>query len=207
MSRIKSVKSNKRRRRISISIDDDSTITLDNEVILKAGLRPGQEIDEKQIGKLKEADIEQRCLNAAKRFIGYRPRSESEVINRLHKQGYERSLIDNVISKLKDANLVNDLEFANFWRDNRLSVNPKSKNLLKYELRRKGVRPEIAEEAISGLDDEAAATKAAEKKVRSIKSSDYPEFHDKLTNYLKWRGFNYEIIERICENMWQKKRI
>lgn len=207
MPRIKSVKSNKSGRKINISIDDDSTITLDKEVILKAGLRTGQEIDEKQINKLKEADLAQRCLNAAKRFIGYRPRSESEVIARLHKQGYERVLIESIIQKLREANLINDLDFAKFWRDNRLSVNPKSKNLLKYELRRKGIQPEIAEEALSDTDDEVAASKAAEKKARSLKGREYAEFHDKLTNYLKWRGFNYEIIERVCENMWQKKHI
>jgi regulatory protein len=205
LSKITSLKSSRNRNRVDVFLDGDLAFTIDRNVVLDAGLWVGEEVDGKQLETLHESDLTQRCLNAAKHFISYRPRSESEVKQRMHRQGYPSSIIVKVIERLKERGLIDDLEFARYWKENRLSFNPKSKKIVKYELRRKGVPPEIAEKITSDMDDEASAYQAANKKARTLNCTEFEEFKEKLGNYLKWRGFGYELIERLCDQLWQKK--
>ena len=90
----------------------------------------------------------QHCLDAAYRYLSYRPRSEEELRRRLLHRGFDSGVVEKVIAKLKERNLIDDIAFAQFWKDSRLSFEPKSKGLISKELRAKKVAPEIIEEVI-----------------------------------------------------------
>jgi len=71
-----------RENRLNVFLDGKFSFSLLAEVALKEGLQVEQELSAGQVEVLTRSDRYQRCLNAAIRFLGYRPRSEAEVRQR-----------------------------------------------------------------------------------------------------------------------------
>jgi len=147
----------------------------------------------------------QDCLDAAYRFLSYRPRSEGEITQWLRKRGFANEVTETAITKLREQNLSDDLAFAQFWKDNRLSFRPKSKRLIARELRDKKVDAEIIEQVTEDIDDEAIAYKLGSSRLPSLAHLDYPDFYRRLSSYLVYRGFSYEIIKYTAALVWRER--
>ena len=147
----------------------------------------------------------QDCLNAAYRCLSYRPRSEGEIRQGLHRRGFADELAEKTIAKLREQNLSDDFAFAQFWTGNRLSFRPKSKRLIKKELRDKKVAAEIIEQVTKDIDDEAIAYKLGSSRMHNLAHLDYPDFYRRLSSYLAYRGFSYEVIKRTVALLWQER--
>ena len=147
----------------------------------------------------------QRCLDIAYHYLTYRPRSEAEIKQHLHQHGFDGNVMEKTIAKLKEQNLVDDLAFAQFWKDNRLSFRPKSKRLIQRELRNKKVAAEIVKLVTRDLDDEDNAYKLGCGRMHVLAHLDYPDFHRRLSSYLSYRGFSYEVIRRTMARLWLER--
>jgi regulatory protein len=147
----------------------------------------------------------QYCLDAAHRYLSYRPRSEAEIRHWLHRRGFADEMAEKAIAKLKEQNLSDDFAFAQFWKDNRLSFRPKSKRLIKKELRDKKVASEIIEQVTKDIDDEEIAYKLVSGRIPALAHLDYPDFYRRLSSYLAYRGFGYEVIKRTVALVWQER--
>jgi regulatory protein len=207
MTVVTSLQVNKNRNRVNVYVDGNLFLTVNKDVLIQTGIKKGQELTRKEIADLQQSDSFQRCFDAALDFLSYRPRSEFEVKQRLHKRGFETDTAAEVIARLRKNNILDDRAFALYWKNNRESYNPKGKSIIKNELLRKGISREIADEVIGDLDDEESAYSAGRKKSRTLKGKTYEEFRNRLYNYLKWRGFSYGIITRITERLWKEVEI
>ena len=147
----------------------------------------------------------QDCLNAAYHYLSYRPRSEGEIRQWLHRRGFANEAAEQVIIKLREQNLSDDFAFARFWKENRLSFRPKSKRLIKKELRDKKVAAEIIEQVTEDIDDEAIAYKLGSNRISTLAHLDYPDFYRRLSSYLTYRGFSYEVIKHTAALVWREK--
>lgn len=206
MGKITSIELQKRRKGwVNLFVNDAFALALDAEVVARAGLQVGQEVSTELIEKLKNIDLFQSCLAVALRLLSYRPRSEAEIRERLHRRGFNNDAVQKVIIRLKEQRLIDDAAFAQFWKDNRLSFSPRGKRLIEQELRQKGVVTETVDEVTEGLDDEAAAYEAGRKRARFLATSDYREFRQRLAAYLRRRGFGYEVISRTTARLWQER--
>jgi len=147
----------------------------------------------------------QDCLDAAYYYLGYRPRSEGEIRQWLCKRGFANEVIETAIIKLREQNLSDDLAFAQFWKDNRLSFRPKSKRLIKRELRDKKIDSEIVEQVTKDIDDEEIAYRLGSTRLPALAHLDYRDFCRRLSSYLAYRGFSYEVIKRTASLLWQER--
>ena len=206
MSKITALRPGKaRRKRVNVFLDDKFAFSLEAEVTLREGLRVGLELSTSQIESLARSDQFHRCLNAATHYLSYRPRSESELTGRLRQRGFAEGDIAATITRLKEQGLVDDMAFAQFWKDNRESFSPRSQWLTRRELRQKGVAEDIAEQVVDTVDDVNSAYRAALSKARNLPQSDYQRFRRRLGEYLARRGFNYGVINRTVEQIWQEQ--
>jgi regulatory protein len=195
-----------RGKRVSVFLDGKLAFTLEAEVALKEGLQTEQELSDSQVEALVKSDNFHRCLNAANHYLSYRPRSESELRERLRRRNFNGDNIEAVIERLKERGLVDDKAFAQFWRDNRQSFSPRSQWLTKLELKRKGVPDDLVAEVVGdGIDDDNSAYQAALSKARSLPLSDYQSFRRRLGEFLKRRGYGYGVINHIVERVWQEE--
>ncbi len=195
-----------RRKRVSVYLDGRLAFSLETEVVLAEGLKLGQELAAEQISALAKADNFQRCLNAAMHYLSYRPRSEFELRERLRRRGFDGDSVEAVLARLKERGLVDDMEFAQFWQDNRQAFSPRSGTLTRLELRRKGVAEEVISRVVSTASDGESAYRAALGKTRRLPGSDYQSFRRRLGEYLRRRGFSYGVINNTVEQLWQEMR-
>lgn len=147
----------------------------------------------------------QDSLNAAYHYLSYRPRSEGEMRDWLRRRGFSNGVVQQAIIKLREQNLSDDFTFARFWRDNRLSFRPKSKRLIGKELRDKKVAAEIVEQVIEDIDDEATAYELGRSRMSALARLGYPGFCRRLSAYLAYRGFSYQVIRDTAARLWQEK--
>lgn len=185
-------------------LDGRFAFSLLAEVAVREGLQVGQELSESQVESLVNADRYQRCLNAAIRYLGYRPRSEAEVSQRLRQRGFDGDCTEKVLMKLKEQGLVDDTAFARFWKENREAFSPRSQWLTTLELQRKGLDGNTIEQVVADADDSDNAYRAALSKARRLSPSDYQSFRRRLGEYLRRRGFGYEMINKTVERVWKE---
>jgi len=191
-----------RKDRVSIFLNDKYGFALSLDVAHQFNIHKGQQLTTQEISIISEFELFHKAVNSSLRYVSYRPRSESEIRTRLRRQKYENDLIDKVLSKLKQQRVVDDIAFAEFWKDSREFFSPRSKRLIKLELRRKGVADEIAEKTTGDVDEQAGAYKAALKKAVSLKNLDFTKFQKKLFGFLHNRGFAYYIIRPTIDKVW-----
>ena len=194
-----------RRKRVNIFLDGKFAFSLEAEVVAKEGLQVEQVLSADQIEALASADQFHRYLNAAVHYLNYRPRSESELRGRLRQRGFDGDTQEAVIAKLKEQGLVDDMAFAQFWKNDRQSFSPRSQWLTKLELKRKGVANDIIDQVVNAIDDDDSAYRAALSKARSLPQSDYQGFRRRLGSYLQRRGFSYAVINHTVEQVWQEQ--
>jgi regulatory protein len=142
----------------------------------------------------------QRAVN----FISYRPRSQSEIERNLKKHKVSEAIISETIGRLKRSNLLNDADFARQWVENRSAFRPRGAYSLRVELRQKGLTDDLIEQSITGLDEEALARAAAQKKARQLRNLEWTEFRYKLSSHLSRRGFGFETVATICKEQWNE---
>lgn len=205
MKRVTAIGEGKRRkRRVNIFLDDKFAFSLEAGVAVKEGLQVGQELSDGDIEALAGAELSQRCFNAALRYLAYRPRSESELKERLKRRGFGEDNVATAIAKLREQGLIDDLAFAQFWKENRQSFSPRSQWLTRHELKQKGVADKVIERVVADVDDEDSAYQAATVRARSLPAADYQGFRRRLGEYLKRRGFGYGVINNTVKKVWEE---
>jgi regulatory protein len=205
MSKITGLKKSKgREKRIQVFLDGKPALKLLAEVAFNENLRVGQELTENHLETIAGLDRFQQCYNAAVRYLSYRPRSEAEIKQRLQRHGYDNSLLDKVITKLREQGLVDDTAFARFWIDNRGTFRPRSRRMTRMELRRKGLAMDVIEQAVNDIDDRESAYRAALARTRRLFPTDYPLYRQRLGQYLGRRGFSYDVINETVQKIWKE---
>jgi len=149
-------------------------------------------------------DNHQACLDVAYRYLSHRARSEREVRLYLRRRCFGENEVDEVIVGLKRRGLIDDSDFARLWTEHRQSFNPRGRAMLRLELRQKGVDADIVSQAIEDVDDSSCAYDAARRKVRHLSTSDRSQFQRKLFNFLRQRGFDYQVCQNTVGRLWQE---
>ncbi len=205
MSKITAIRAGRsKRKRVNMFLDGQFAFSLEAEIVTKEGLEVGHELSASQIDALTRVDRFDHCFNAATHYLGYRPRSEAEIRERLHQRGFDDDNVAAVITKLKEQELVDDIAFAQFWKDSRESFRPRSQWLVRLELKQKGVAADIIDRVVSGINDDDSAYKAAVSKAHGLPRSDYKMFRRQLGEFLRRRGFSYGVISYNVRRIWQE---
>jgi regulatory protein len=192
------------RNKTRVNIYLDGKFVLGVAKILAVRLAIGQELDEAGLERLRQADEVEQAYERALHFLGPRPRSEAEIRQRLASASVPREAVDAVLARLNQAGLVDDRAFANYWVDNRATFRPRSKRMLKGELRQKGLGDEAVQAALAEVDEAGAAYSLAKQRAGRFGGLEHREFRQKLGAFLARRGFDFDTIEPVVERVWKE---
>lgn len=204
MKKITGIKLEKGKKQVRLYLDGKLALNLEAELAAEKGLKTGKELSEEELSELTDRNSYRKCLNAALKFLAYRPRSEFEVRERLKRRGFIQEDIDKVMDKLKEQGFIDDSAFAEYWRENRESFSPRSRLMTAIELSRKGVTRAVINGAVSELDDSESAYRAALGRASRLSLADRKNFDNRLGSYLRRRGFNYDVINSTIEKIWRE---
>ena len=193
--------------RINIFVDNQFLMGVNALIALEMRLKVGQELTEGQVERLRQEEALQQAVGRAMNYLSFRPRSREEVRRYLERKETPGELIEAVLARLEELELINDQAFAEFWLESRARFNPKGAQALRNELRQKGVAREVVDEVVDGGQDEEQARQAARKKALLLVGQagmDFKTFRSRLGPFLQRRGFNYEVATRTVRELWQE---
>ncbi|NPV77226.1 MAG: hypothetical protein HPY59_12745 [Anaerolineae bacterium] len=202
--KITAIKAQKKNpNRVNVYLDGEYAFSLAR--IVAAWLQVGQVISDQKIEALKKQDGEEKAFQRALLMTGHRPRSEQEVRKKLEGLGYSGELIERVLARLRQAEILNDERFAREWIENRSVFRPRSRWMMATELRYKGIPEEVIQKTVEeGEEDEKLAYDAARKRVYRLGNLSWEEFRKKMSDYLGRRGFTYETISNVVRQVWSE---
>jgi regulatory protein len=124
--------------------------------------------------------------------------------DKLKKQGHEHVVIDQVLERLAELDLLDDEQFGRSLIRDTMARKPAGPALLKQKLYQKGIRGAMADkliaEATADRDEQAeAAIEFAKKKARSMAKLDKTTRERRLYGQLARRGFGPDTIRAAME--------
>jgi regulatory protein len=197
--------------RISVFIDGEFAIGVSLRVAQDLRLHKGQELTQGDWDQLERAERGSKAWNAALRLLAVRPRSEHELRDRLRRKEFEPEHIDTTITRLRELELIDDAHFAELWISNRQKLRPRGAQALRQELRAKGIDRDTVDEvvtnAVDAHDERAACEQVARQALRRYADApDKATFLRKLGGLLQRRGFRFDTIKPIVDQLWRETK-
>lgn len=194
--------------RYNIFTDDGSgekfSFSVDEDVLIKFQLKKGLELDEFSILEIHYQDDIRRAYNLAVSYLAGRMRSEQEIRIYLAKKETDQPVIQEVIHKLMDQKYIDDLEFANAYVRTQINTTDKGPDLIRGELKQKGIKTSLADIALSEYSEEnqqERAVKLAEKVMERNSRDSYKMIKQKIENLLIRKGYPYSVINRAVNEL------
>lgn len=181
--------------RINVYLDGEFAFGLQRSTALQ--LYVGAELTESEIAALRMADEVERAREKALGFLAYRPRSEAEVRRYLVRREFSAQTVDEVITRLSQVGLIDDVAFARFWIENRVQFRPRGARALAQELRQHGISQAIIEEVLPNFDVTAAGEAFAREQARRLAHLPPEQLRQRLAARLARRGFAYDFIQEL----------
>ena len=206
MSKISSIKPQKRPNRFNIFLDDKFAFGVNADLIVEENLKVGKDLDEKTINRIIKKEDFTKLFDSSLKYLGIRTRSEKELWQYLAKkisriqnikfhEASQSLIIPRIVKKLKSIGYLDDLEFAK-WLIASRNRQAKGSRIIKIELIKKGIAPEIIEKLTNNLPSQKdQAKKALEKKIKLWQKLPRQKFKEKVYRYLASRGFDWEDIK------------
>lgn len=159
------------------------------------------------IGVIRLEKAYSKAKDIAIYYLGYRARSEKEVVDKLSSKGYDKSIIDKVIDFLKEYDYVNDKKFADSYVRDKNRFKPVGRKKLAYELKQKGISNEIIDHVLDNTDlNELDSALRLIRKKAPNSTLDIKE-KQKIYQFLSRRGFDYYIIKQALEKFYAEDMI
>lgn len=175
---------------------------LDLENYMKLNLKVGQEFSDKEIEEIVKKAEFQKTLDKLLRFATLRPRSEKEITTWLNKKKVHESLYKDLFNRLKRLGLLDDEKFARWWVEQRQSFRPRSKRILKHELRSKGINNDTIENVLFEVevDEVKIAKDILNKKNYKWEKLKGFEKKRKMSEFLARKGFGWDVIKKVIDD-------
>lgn len=201
ITRLQIQKKNKERANIFLNGEYAFSLALS----LAMGLQKGQELSASEVKALLADDEGKRAYAAALNLLGYRARSVTEVEQRLKQRDFCERAITETTDRLLREGYLNDTSFGEAWVESRLRSSPRGARALRYELRRKGVEPDVIDEVLETveIDEEVAAWSAIEPKLDRWRDLEQYPFRQKASSFLARRGFGHDVVRPVVERAWR----
>ncbi|MCL5994897.1 MAG: RecX family transcriptional regulator [Chloroflexi bacterium] len=193
----------RKKDRVNIYLDGEFAFGL--ALIHALWLKVGQHLSDDEIATLKEADTLEKAKQRALGLISYRPRGIQEVQRRLQRVGVDAETIGEVVINLRQAGLLDDESFSKTWVESRLEASPRSKRMIAWELRQKGVSETTIQASLQDVQDDNAAYRLALKRWPRVAALEpVAERRRKLTEYLARHGFGFDTIQDVIAKIEQE---
>ncbi len=188
--------------RFDLYVDDQLVASL--SAAIAAQVRLGQVLSDDELAALELEEAFESAHKKALRFLEPRPRSTAEVKGHLFKKKFAPEVIHQVIVRLTQAGLLDDGAFAKYWVENREEFRPRAAHALRYELKRKGLAPDVIADALGGIDEHASAYRAGAARAQRWRDLEHREFREKMGAFLVRRGFSYDVAKDAAERLWSQ---
>lgn len=196
----------KNKDRVNVYLDDCFSFGIDLNIMIKYSLTKNMELSDEFIEDILKSEEENNVYNYGLTVLSRSLKSEKQLKDKMLDKGYDHELIDRAIEKLKNHRYLDDKYYCEALVNTRLNSAKYGKRRIVQELYEKGIEKEIMDSKLNEISDEEEFERAyqlATKKIKSIKEEDTLKIGSKLSNYLIYRGFDYETVKKVVQKILQ----
>lgn len=190
------------KERVNIYIDDNFFLGVNAEIIYDLNLKKGDEVDEEKLKSLIDKEGLSKAKNKAMSILNRTAISEKKLREKL--SDYSDEIVDEVINKLKEYGFINDKDLARRIANDNSNISRFGKNKIRQNLYRKGISKDDIDEAVEEIDSNEQYENAlylARKRYKNLKGEDNRKVYQKLTQHLAYKGFSYDIIKSVIQEV------
>jgi regulatory protein len=147
------------------------------------------------------------AYNYALNLLAARPYASLALHRKLIQKEYSAADAEEAIRRLVDNGLLDDVKFAEQYARSKMLSTGVSKRRLQQDLYRKGIKSDVATEAIASVvaDDEidpaAMIERVAKKKLAQLGNLEPLVLRRRLFAFLARRGYDVDEIKRVVSSL------
>jgi regulatory protein len=184
-----------------IHLENNESINVYEDVIIKNNLLYKKELDRKLLEKIDNDNSNFDAYNKCVKYISVRIRSEHEIEEYLKKKELSSTLIEETIDKLKNNNLLNDDIFARAFVNDKIKFTTMGPYRIEQELKKHHIDSNIIYKYLNEIDDFTIDEKIDKQINKLIKSSRKKQnLRNKIYMNLLSLGYSNEMILRNLNN-------
>ena len=186
----------RRRSFTALFLDGEWVCNLDTEILCRTGWQVGQAITPEELEEARQASDMRRAQEKALYLLEYRSHSKKELEEKIRRTS-SREAAAAAADRMEELGLIDDEEYARRYPEQLLGRKKWSASRTVYELRQKGIDPELAGELVEELaeDPEEAIRQIVEKKY--ARCLDDEKGLRRAVQGLQRLGYRYADIRRV----------
>ena len=147
------------------------------------------------------------AYNYALNLLAARPYSTQTLRRKLIQKEYSAADADEAIRRLVDNGLLNDAKYAEQYARSKITTTGASKRRLQQDLFRKGIKSDVATNAIASvieddaIDPAAVIERVARKKLAQLGDLEPVVLRRRLFAFLARRGYDVDEIKAVVSRL------
>jgi len=186
-----------------IVFDDNTVLKTYDDVIINNGLLFNKNIDAEDLNKLNidtsYYDIYYKTVN----YITRKLRSEKEIIEFIDKNNVNEKDKKEVIKKLKEIGLINDINFVKAYISDKINLSNDGPDKIRKSLLEHDISSDIIDENIDKIDNNLIKEKLSKLISKKISNSKYSGYvlRQKIVNDFVNLGYSRQLINEVYESI------
>lgn len=203
-AKITKITAQKRPGRYNIFLDDKYAFPVSEDVLIQFGLMKDLEVNDQLKKQLLQADANSQAYQLALNYLSYQLRTVKEVQTYLRDHEITVDVMTPIITRLTEQKYLDDAEYAKAYVRTNMILHEKGRVVIERELKQKGVRPDLIEDALTLYDTETVVengTKLAKKLWKRHARLAQRIRQQKVRQGLQQKGFTGDEITLIFEQL------
>jgi recX family len=182
----------------------DEKLEVHLETLYSYGLLSKKEMDEKEFEDMLVENEKKLAKQKALKTLSMANKTKKELILKLKQSKFSTEAIDYAMTFVDRYDFIDEENIAKTLVEGKYSKKRYSKRAMMSKLRQKGISSDVIGDSVKDIGDDEEFENAmyfAQKKLRTIRDDDKYKVRNKLMSALSYRGFSYDIIKRVSEDL------
>ena len=182
----------------------DEKVEVHLETLYSYKLLSKKEMDEKEFEEMMSENEKKLAKQKALKTLSMANKTKKELILKLKQSKFSTEAIDYAMTFVDKYDFIDEENIAKTLVEGKYSKKRYSKRAMMSKLRQKGISSDVIGDSVKDIGDDEEFENAmyfAQKKLRTIRDDDKYKVRNKLMSALSYRGFSYDIIRRVSEDL------
>lgn len=182
----------------------DEKVEVHLETLYSYKLLSKKEMDENEFEEMMSENEKKLAKQKALKTLSMANKTKKELVLKLKQSKFSTEAIDYAMTFVDKYDFIDEENIAKTLIEGKYSKKRYSKRAMMSKLRQKGISSDVIGDSVKDIGDDEEFENAmyfAQKKLRTIRDDDKYKVRNKLMSALSYRGFSYDIIKRVSENI------
>ncbi|MCC6545178.1 MAG: regulatory protein RecX [Nitrospirae bacterium] len=156
-------------------------------------------------------DESRKARDAALRLLGLCDRSKKDLTERLIRKGFSAAIAEAVADEMESLGYIDDRRFAERFASDAVNRRDAGPQMISSGLQKKGIARDIIDDILMKVSNDYAQADIARRALgRRLRIGSVPRERAeirRLSDYLRRRGFSYDIIRGVLKGIEQDDNI